>query len=386
MKELDPFLTNYELEKLRELNASLQKEHEDYKVVAKEESDKLKIRIVDLEKTNNSFSGTINSLTEMISGLGKVVESLNGELIDTKLTNIKQEIISRTLLNMNQYKAHDMFVDTFSTADDIDWGTSIRGEWFGDLKAIGRTTASTVYVEQSNASTKLLLTGNVGEDNAVCQSFTLDKTQDIDKISLRIEKHNESTWKPLHIKITDDIAGTNIITSGVINADEITEDKWYDIEMNNIQMTKFTEYFITIYTEDTYGYRIGQHTATDSYFVGTSYIKFSNVWTDNNYDIAFKVWCYAAEDEDNATIVTLAHEYPGELQSMVFDAESVTYTGSLNFFVSCNDGADWKILEPGIETSLLDLPSTNKVRIKIYIDGNSRVDAWGYVIKRGETA
>lgn len=386
MKELDPFLVNYHIEDLLEKNKLLRKEHEDYKVVAGEENALLRKRIVELEDTNNAFSGTVNSLTNMISNLSKVVESLNGELIDTKLTNIKQEMVTRTLQNMNQYKANDMFVDTFTTADAIDWGVSTRGEWFDDLKAIGRTTASTIYVEQSTASTKLLLTGNVGDDNAVCQSFTLDKTQDIDKISLRIEKHDTNTWKPLMVKITDDLAGTNLITSGFINAGDIVDDNWYDVELDNIQLTKFTEYYITIYTEDTYGYRIGQHTTADSYFVGTSYIKFSNVWTDNNYDIAFKVWCYAAADEDNATIITLAHKYSGELQAIVFDAESVTYTGSINFFVSCNDGADWKILEPGMETSLLDLPSTNKIRIKTYIDGNSRVDAWGYVIKRGETA
>lgn len=386
MKELDPFLVNYHIERLLELNQALLQKHEDYVQEAEKENNSLKIKISELENTNNAFSGTVNSLTTMISDLSKVVESLNGELIDTKLTNIKQEMVTRTLLNMNQYEANDMYVDTFTTADGIDWGTSIRGEWFDDLRAIGRTTASTVYVKQETASSKLLLTGNAGDDNAVCQSFTLDKTQDIDKISLRIEKHQETTWKPLLVKITDDLAGINIITEGSIDASVITEDGWYDVELNNIQLTKYTEYYITIYTEDTYGYRIGQHTSTDTYFVGTSYIKFSNVWTDNNYDIAFKVWCYAAADEDNATIITTVHEYEGELQTMVFDAESVTYSGSINFFVSCNDGADWKILEPGLETSLLDLPSTNKVRIKTYIDGNSRVDAWGYVIKRGEKA
>lgn len=386
MKELDPFLFNYYIEELRELNEALKEEHESYKLIAEEERKLLRERIVELEGKSNQFTGTISSLTDKLTEVGRLIDSLNGELVDTKLTNIKQEFVTRTLRNLNQYKAHDMFVDTFTTADDIDWGTSTRGEWFDDLKAIGRTTASTVYVDQSQATSKLLLTGNAGEDNAVCQSFTLDKTQDIDKISLRIEKHHENTWKPLFIKITDDLAGTNVITSGVINAADITEDKWYDIELNNIQMTKFTEYYLTVYTEDTYGYRVGQHTTSDTYFVGTSYIKFSNVWTDNNYDIAFKVWCYAAADEDNATMITKAHEYKGELQSIVFDVESVTYTGSVNFFVSCNDGTDWKILEPGMETSLLDLPSTNKLRIKTYMDGNSRVDAWGYVIKRGDTA
>ena len=386
MEELDPFLVNYHLENLLELNKSLREEHENYKVTAGEENEVLNKRIAELEDTNDSFAGTVNTLTKMIEDLTSVVESMNGELIDAKLTNIKQEIVTRTLRNLNQYKAHDMFVDTFTTADDIDWVTSIRGEWFDDLKAIGRTTASTVYVDQSIASTMLLLTGNAGEDNAVCQSFTLDKTQDIDKISLRIEKHHENTWKPLHIKVTDDLAGTNIITTGVINASDITGDNWYDIDLKNIQLTKFTEYYITISTEDTYGYRVGQHTASDTYFVGTSYIKFSNVWTDNNYDIAFKVWCYAAFDEDNATIITSAHDYPGKLESIVFDVESVTYSGSINFFVSCDDGSNWKILEAGMETSLLDLPSTNKLRIKTQIEGNSRVDAWGYVIKRGEKA
>lgn len=384
MKELDPFLTTYQLERLLSLNKELRQSHEDYQKQTESDKNALIERIKELEGTNDSFDATIKSLVDMIDGLGVLIESLNGELIDSKLTNIKQEIVTRTMLNLTQYKAHDMFVDTFTLPEGIDWGVSTRGEWFEDFKSIGRTTASTVYVEQNNTSSKLLITGNVGEDNAVCQSYTLDKTQDIDKISLYLEKHNVNAWKPLIVKITDDLAGTNIITTGSIQASDITEEGWYDIEVNNIQLQKFTEYYITISTEDTHGYRIGQHTTGDTYFVGTSYIKFNGVWTDNNYDIAFKVWCYAAADEDNATIVTVNSVYEGTLQTIVFEAESVTYSGSINYYVSCDDGSNWKILEPGIETQLGDIPSTNKIRIKAYIDGNSRIDAWGYVIKRSD--
>lgn len=386
MKELDPFLTTYQLERQQELHDNLRKEYEGYKVDAGKNEAILLERIKGLEDENSSFQGAINSLTDMLSLTSKMIESLNGEIVDTKLTNIKQEMVVRTLMNLNQYKAHDMFVDTFTTADDIDWGSSIRGEWFEDLNAIGRTTASTVYVNQSVQSSKLLITGNAGDDNAVCQSFMIDNSQDIDKISLYLEKHDVSAWKPLTVVVSDNLAGTNIITVGSIGAADITSEGWYDIDLSNIELQKNTEYFITISTEDTYGYRIGWHTKNDTYFVGTSYIKFNNVWTDNNYDIAFKVWCYAAKDEDNATIVTLAHDFEGTLETIVFDVESVTFSGSMNYHVSINNGADWKILEPGMETSLLDLPPGNKVRIKAQIEGNSRIDAWGYVIKRGEKA
>ena len=384
MIELDPFIVNHNIESMREKSKQMREDFNTYVTQTNDTIIALNKTIEELSSEDNSLTGSINTLMDMINGLSEVVSSLNKEIVETKLNNIKQEMITRTLLNLQQYQAHDMFVDTFTTADGIDQSVSTRADWFSDLKAVGRTTASTVYANQESRNTSILITGNAGEDNALCQSFVLDKIQDIDKISLYIEKHDPSVWKPLVVKITDDILGTNIITSGSINPADINDAGFYDIELNNIQLTQYTDYYITIFTDDTYGYRIGVDNSKDTYFAGSSYIQFNGVWTDNNFDIAFKVWCYAAADEGNATIITTPYEFEGKADSIVFDVEAVTYSGSVNYFVSIDDGANWKILEPGIKTMLTDLPTGNKLRLKAYIEGNSRIDAWGYVIKRGD--
>lgn len=384
MIELDPFIINHSIETLRKKNAEIRAEFEKYVVDNNKVISDMNDVIEEQKDKDDEAIGTINTLTDMINNLTDVVEALNTELVQTKLNNIKQEMITRTLSNLQQYKAHDMFVDTFTTADGIDQSLSTRADWFADFKAIGRTTSATVYAQQLSAPNLILITGNAGDDNGLSQSFILDRNQMIDKVSIYIEKHDESAWKPLLVKISSDVRGENVMATGVIQPSEIVSSGFYDIKVNNVMLANYTDYYLTVTTEDTYGYRIGVDTSKDQYFPGTSYIKYNDVWTDNNFDIAFKVWCFAAEEDNNATIITVAHEYEDELQAIVFDAESVTTSGSLNYYVSIDDGANWKILEPGIETSLLDVPSGNKLRIKAYIDGNSRVDAWGYILKRGD--
>ncbi len=384
MIDLDPFIINHTLETLRRKNNELREEFIDYVALNNKAVEDMKTALEAQDKKDQEAIATITTLTQMIENLTGVVESLNSEVVQTKLNNIKQEIVTRTLSNMQQYRAHDMFVDTFTTADDIDDGVSIRAEWFADFKAVGRTTAATVYADQSSHPNLILITGNAGDDNGLSQSFILDKNQMIDKVSIYVEKHNVSAWKPILVKISTDLEGVNIVTTGLLNPTDINSAGFYDIKVNNVMLAQYTDYFMSITTEDTYGYRIGVDTGKDTYFPGTSYIRYNNVWTDNNFDIAFKVWCFAAFEDNNATIVTKVHEYEGTLQSIVFDVEAVTTSGSINYYVTIDDGANWKILEPGIETNLLDLAKGNKVRIKAYIDGNSRVDAWGYVIKRGE--
>lgn len=384
MIRIDPAIVDFKIReserKTREVSISLS----DFMRESIEFNNKIVDRLNAIDEKIVSDGNTVESLMSLVKMISSTVSSMQQDIVSSKLNNIKQDMVVRTLLNLQQYNAHDMFVDTFTTADDIDNLLSIRNEWIENENAIGKTTKSTRYVNQPEHNTKILITGNSGDDNAICQSFVLDKTQDIDKISLYVSKNSENVWKNLSIKVTDDIEGFNILTSGIIEPSDVDEEGMYGIELSNIQLQKHKEYYITIETEDTYGYRIGVQNQKDTYFAGTSFVKFNNVWTDNNFDIRFEVWCFAAADEDDATIVTKSRLFEGTMSDIVFDCEYTVYSGSTNFFVSLDDGANWKILEPGIRTSLDEVNSTGVMRIKAYIKGNARIDAWGYVLKRGE--
>lgn len=382
MPDIDEFVLNYTLERLDKKIDQHKKEQEGYEVATELALESLRKTTEGLLNEGSTMDGSLNTLVELVTDLTLDLKETKRELNKTKMANIKQEIVVRTLHNMNSFAAHDMYVDTFTDATNIDWPISIRGEWFSDLLAIGKTSASSVKVQQTSMKEPTLISANGSDDRALSQLFQIDKDQDIDKVSLYVTKHNENTWQPLIVSIRD-INGGMILVDGKIDASKIVGG-WVDIDLGNIRLNKFLDYYIDVRTDDTYGYRIGVDKSGDRYFSGTSYNLFNGVWTDNNFDLAFKVWCFAADDENDTTIITKKMTLATLPTSIVFDVEAVTIDGSINYFVSRDDGLNWKILQPGMETDLNDLPEGKDIRIKVYLLGNSRVDAWGYVIKRSE--
>lgn len=382
MPDIDEFVLNYTLERLDKKIDQHKKEQEGYEVATELALESLRKTTEGLLNEGSTMDGSLNTLVELVTDLTLDLKETKRELNKTKMANIKQEIVVRTLHNMNSFAAHDMYVDTFTDATNIDWPISIRGEWFSDLLAIGKTSASSVKVQQTSMKEPTLISANGSDDRALSQLFQIDKDQDIDKVSLYVTKHNENTWQPLIVSIRD-INGGMILVDGKIDASKIVGG-WVDIDLGNIRLNKFLDYYIDVRTDDTYGYRIGVDKSGDRYFSGTSYNLFNGVWTDNNFDLAFKVWCFAADDENDTTIITKKMTLATLPTSIVFDVEAVTIDGSINYFVSRDDGLNWKILQPGMETDLNDLPEGKDIRIKVYLLGNSRVDAWGYVIKRSD--
>lgn len=382
MPDVDEFVLNYTLERLDKKIDQHKDEQEEYEVATELALQSLRDATQKLIDGGSTMDGAINTLIDLVSALTVDLKETKRELNKTKMANIKQEIVVRTLHNMNQFAAHDMFVDTFTDAVNIDWDISIRGEWFDDLLAIGKTSESTVKVQQASMKEPTLISASGSDDMALSQLFQLDKDQDIDKVSLYITKHHENTWQPLVVSIRD-VNGGAVLVDGQVDASKITGG-WIDIDIGNIRLSKFTDYYIDVRTDDTYGYRIGVDKTGDKYFPGTSYNLFNGVWTDNNFDLAFKVWCFAADDENDTTIITKKQTFATMPTQIVFDVEDVTIDGSINYFVSRDDGLNWMILQPGIETNLNDLPEGKDIRIKVYLLGNSRVDAWGYVIKRSD--
>lgn len=382
MPDIDEFVLNYTLERLDKKIDQHKKEQEGYEVATELALESLRKTTEGLLNEGSTMDGSLNTLVELVTDLTLDLKETKRELNKTKMANIKQEIVVRTLHNMNSFAAHDMYVDTFTDSTNIDWPISIRGEWFSDLLAIGKTSASSVKVQQTSMKEPTLISANGSDDRALSQLFQIDKDQDIDKVSLYVTKHNENTWQPLIVSIRD-INGGMILVDGKIDASKIVGG-WVDIDLGNIRLNKFLDYYIDVRTDDTYGYRIGVDKSGDRYFSGTSYNLFNGVWTDNNFDLAFKVWCFAADDENDTTIITKKMTLATLPTSIVFDVEAVTIDGSINYFVSRDDGLNWKILQPGMETDLNDLPEGKDIRIKVYLLGNSRVDAWGYVIKRSD--
>lgn len=379
---IDEFVVHYTLECLEKDILKNKEQFLEFEEDTIKELDNLKEETKKLREEDSGLTGTINTLIHLVEDLMQDLKETKVELTKTKLANIKQEIVVRTLHNMTEFNAHDMFVDTFTDASNIDWDISTRGVWLADTLSIGRTTASMVKVFQNQAPEMSLISANGSDDRALSQSFQLDKDHDVEKISIYATKHNASTWMPLKVTIREANGGT-VISSGTVEVSRA--NGWVDVNMDIIRLTQYKDYYIDVRTDDTYGYRIGVDKAADRYFAGTSYNLFNGVWTDNNFDIGFKVWCFAADDENDATLVTEKRTLATMPTSIVFEREDVSISGSINYHVSRDDGQHWKILQPGIETNLNDLPEGKDLRIKAYLTGNSRVDAWGYVIKRSET-
>lgn len=383
MQEMDEFVLNYTLERLDKditnNQAGLlvyQKKTDDALLVV---NDQLEL----LETDRSSMDGSINTLKTLVEALTVELQITRNELNKTKMINVKQEIIIRTLHNLQQFDAYDMHVDTFTDSTNIDWDSSVRGEWMEDIKAVGKTDKSTVKLQQLSVPNVTLISANGSDDAAIEQSFHIDKDQAIGKVSLILHKHDPNTWQPIKISIRS-VKGGTIISQVDVPVARATGD-WIDIELPRVQLNQYVDYYIDIRTSDIYGYRIGADTLVDRYLAGTSYNFFNGVWTDNNFDIGFKVWCFPASDENDATLITKKKTLDTLPTSIVFDREEVAIGGTINYHVSRNDGVDWKLLQPGIETSLNDLPEGKELRIKAYMTGDSRIDAWGYVVKRSET-
>ncbi|WP_421021422.1 hypothetical protein, partial [Klebsiella pneumoniae] len=82
------------------------------------------------------------------------------ELTKTKLINLKQEIVIRTLNNLKYFEAHDMFTDTFADGSGIDWDNSLRGALLPDAQAVGRTQSSIISAQQVSQKSALLIPKN----------------------------------------------------------------------------------------------------------------------------------------------------------------------------------------------------------------------------------
>lgn len=382
MQVIDEFVLNYTLERLDKTIDLNRQTFMDYQEQTDQSLVDLGTRYDGLEEDRSEMDGSINTLKNLVNGLTAELRMAQNEINKTKMANIKQEIVIRTLHNLQFFDAYDMHVDTFTDATNIDWDISIRGEWMEDIRAIGKTRRSTVKLQQASVPNMTLISANGSDDAALEQSFQIDKSQDIDKVSLFVTKHDTNTWQPLKISIRSTRGG--IVLCEVEVPVSRANGDWIDIDLPDVRLTEYVDYYIDIRTNDIYGYRIGADMNNDKYLAGTSYNFFNNVWTDNNFDIGFKVWCFSADDENDATIITKKKELDTLPTSIVFDREEVAIDGTINYHVSRNDGKDWKLLQPGIETNLNDLPEGKELRIKAYITGDSRVDAWGYVVKRSE--
>lgn len=338
-------------------------------------------RVLTLETTDQEINGSINSLRDQLDSLASLLNTTIGELNKTKLVNIKQDILLRTMHNEKIFDAYDMYVDTFSNGDGVDWVESIRAELMTDFQAVGRTFKSVVEVQQTKNTSAMLISKNGSSDEAFTQSFRIDKAKELDKVSVFLEPFDNRTLQAIYVSITA-IKGGPPLTQITLQPGDCVG--WLDLDIPNVQLVDNTDYYIDIRTNDIYGYKIGVDTA-DNYLPGTSFSLFGGVWTDNNFDIAFKVWCFPSADENNATIVTVPKMLSTEPTRIVFEREETVESGGINYYVSRDGGAHWKILQPGIETDLTDLPSGKALVIKAYIMSNARVNAWGYVVMRGES-
>lgn len=340
-------------------------------------------RITDLEAGATNVDSFINSLRNEVEGLKSFTTMLLTELNQVKLVNIKQDLVIRTYNNLQAFDGYGMFTDTFVNGDNIDWEKSIRAELMNDYQAVGKTRRSVVDVKQTMMTGSMMISKNGSSDDAFAQTFILDKTKEVDMISLYIGKVGPGTTLPLRISILDTLGG-GALSQTFVAANDITTDGWIDIDMPNVLCNAGVEYYIDIRTDDTTGYKIGLDTA-DNYLPGTSFSRFNNTWTDNNFDISFKVWAYPSEDENNATIFSKVKTFATVPTSIVFEREDRTNGGSVQYFVSRDGGVNWKILQPGVPTDLNDLPSGKDLVLKAFLTENSRIEAWGYVVVRSDS-
>lgn len=339
-------------------------------------------RVDVLENKDTQVSGAINTLRNDVAALQKSFSVITNELNKTKMINVKQDMVIRTLHNLTAFDGFDMFVDTFADASKIDMINSIRAEWMPEFQAVGKTRSSTVEVKQLNSSSNMLIANNAAADKAVAQSFTIDKSKQIDKVSVVLNKFSDNTFLPATISIRHTIGGPDLTSRDV--PVEQAVGGFIDIDLPDYMLDANEVYYLVITTQDTYGYRVG-YDSVDRYLGGTSFSFYNNLWTDNNRDIAFKIWCFPSADENNATIFSTPKVFQTTPKSMVFEREETVEAGSgINYFVSRDGGVNWKILQPGIETNLDDLPAGKTLLLKAYILGASRIDAWGYVVTRGD--
>jgi hypothetical protein len=329
-------------------------------------------RVTSLENVGAETGISLDSIQSLVESLQQQLADTNAELNKTKLVNLKQELVVRTLHNMTAFNGTDMYADTFANGEAIDWVTSIRAELLTEYQAVGRTRKSVIVVNQAQAPSF----------NLIYQTFLIDKDRQIDKVSLLVESYNQNTYQPLTVSIHETETGP-ALTSADIRADDAIGG-WIDLVLPSYILTGNKEYHVRLTTEDIYGYKIGMDTL-DHYLPGTAYSLFGGVWTDNNYDIGFKVWCYPSLDESDATIITVSKVYPTTPEYIVFEAQEVDIDGGITYYVSRNAGSNWKILQPGIETNLNDLPDGKTIVLKAIVTGSSRIEAWGYVIKRSDT-
>jgi hypothetical protein len=298
------------------------------------------------------------------------------------MINIKQEMMIRTLHNLKTFDAFDMFVDTFSSADWIDFNNSMQAEWMNDFQSVGKTRGAIREINQSQGSQNSLIAKNGSADQGAAQSFTINKSKILDRVSLRLSRFNSNTTLPLVVSLRHTITGPDL-TSRDVTATEAVGG-WIDINFPDYQLVAGEVYYIVAVTEDQYGYTIG-FDGVDRYFNGTSFSKFGTSWTDNGRDLSFQVWCYPATEDNNATIVTLPKVFTTVPKTIVFEKEDTIDAGSsIVYYISRDAGVNWKLLQDGMETNLDDLPTGKSLVLKAYITGSSRVDAWGYVVTRGD--
>lgn len=380
--ELDEFVVEHMFYRLNKLIEKNQTQSVNYCNVNDENMLLVDKRVSTLETKATEKDKETLQLQKSIDALSKLLHSAIHEIDKTKLINLKQEIVVRTLHNMNALDAYDMLADTFSGSEQIDWDKSIRAELMNDTHSIGRTNKPIKEAYQESVKTRNLISKNGSSDEAMSQSFIIEKKKLLDRISVYIETFSQNTWQPIVIKLieqpTAKVVGEKSLTpSTFING-------WVDIAFASYEVREGIEYRIEIYTDDVYGYKIGMDNE-NKYAEGTSYSLFEGLWSDNNYDIGFRVWCYPSADENNATVYTIPKELSTIPESIVFEKEDTLLNGSINYYVSRNGGLDWKLLQPGISTDLSDIPEGNVLIIKGFIQGDSRIEAWGYVVARSET-
>ena len=380
-QNLDEFVINYSLQRLQSQHESLDAHTKEYEAKTDDSILRVSNRVGNLEQNGIDYTADIKDIYKAIQIMQKDLRETKTELTKTKLINLKQEIVIRTLNNLKYFEAHDMFTDTFADGTGVDWDNSLRGALLTDAQAVGRTQDSIVYAQQPSQKSALLISKNGSSDEALSQSFIVDKSRNLDKIGIWLEPFSVDTFRPVIVAVSDKQTGTPLYEVTIAAND--VEPGWNEVDFPDIKLEGNKDYYIVIRTDDTYGYKVGID-PVDRYLAGTSYSFYRNVWTDNNHDLAFKVWCYLSDDENDAMIVTFPKTLPTKPEMIVFEKEDTLFDGSITYHISRDNGAHWKILHQGIETNLDDLPTGKTVILKAMITGNARIEAWGYVIKRSE--
>lgn len=381
MNPIDEFVLNYTLERLEKKVDENYRDVESYKKQIQQTLESYNDRTIELENAKTTFDSTINSLIELVNRLENELKKTEYELNKTILTNIKQKIMILTLHNLQAFNAHDMYVDTFTDDKNIDWSKSTLTEWISDLQAIGKSFNSYVKVKQTIMGNRFLISGNGSSDDGIIQSFHIDKAQEIDRFSFYVEPHDKNSWRDLKVRLYDVLGGSPIAETTVLSKN--IKSDWVDAVFPRTMLEEYKDYYVEITTDDPYGYRIGVD-FTDTYLPGTSYSLYNGTYSDNNYDMAFKVWCYPASDEIEGYIYTKPKQLDFKPLSIIFEKEDVLMNGVINYHVSIDNGKTWKILQPGVETNLEDLPDGRELVIRATITGGCYINAWGYVIKRGD--